>query len=151
MFSSSFYFSIYDLPRTHYWLHGNYTALLAEENLQCLSVQTKSCYLTDQHPNWIDLSKKGRIPYPLFLRKGMKFSNFAFLPFEYILVLSCRKLFAYRNTLKSVPVTNQYWAISVKIIAQAYNGLPLTGFEPMGLAILRLLVWCLNHSITPSL
>ena len=67
---------------------------------------------------------------------------------EFILVWLCRKLLAYRNTLESFPGTNQYWAMSVKFLAQGNNGLPLTWFEPMWLAILRLLVWCVNHSTT---
>ena len=59
---------------------------------------------------------------------------------EFILVRLWRKLLAYRNTLESVPGINQYWAISVKFLAQGNNGLSLTGFEPMRLAILILLV-----------
>ena len=35
--------------------------------------------------------------------------------------------------------------MSVKFLAQGNNSLTLTGFEPMLLAILRLLVWCVNH------
>ena len=53
---------------------------------------------------------------------------------EFILFWLCRKLLGYRNTLKSIPGTNQYWAISVKFPAHGNNGLPLTGFEPMQLA-----------------
>ena len=57
---------------------------------------------------------------------------------EFISAWLCRKLLAYRNTLKSLPPgTNQYWAMSVKFLAQGNNGLSLTGFEPMRLAILR--------------
>ena len=64
----------------------------------------------------------------------------------------CRKLLAYNiETLKSVPGTNQYWAMSVKFLAQGNNGLPPTGFEPMRLVILRLLVRSVNHSTTPPL
>ena len=59
---------------------------------------------------------------------------------EFILVRLCRKLLAYRYTLESVPGTNHYWEISVKFLAQGNNGLPLTGFEPMRLALLKLLV-----------
>ena len=70
---------------------------------------------------------------------------------EFILVRLWRKLIPYRNTLESVPGTKQYWAMSVKFLAEGNNGLPLTGFEPMRLAILRLLVWCVNHSTTPPL
>ena len=63
----------------------------------------------------------------------------------------CRKLLAYRNTIESIPGINQYRAISVKFIAQGNNGLSLTGFEPMWLAILRLLIRHVNHSTTPPL
>ena len=38
--------------------------------------------------------------------------------------------------------------MSVKILVQENIGLPLTEFEPMRLAILRLLVRRINHSIT---
>jgi hypothetical protein len=38
--------------------------------------------------------------------------------------------------------------MSVKILAHRNNSLPLIGFEPMGSAILRLLVQCVNHSAT---
>ena len=65
-----------------------------------------------------------------------------------ILVRMWRKLLAYRNTLESAPGTNQYCAISVKFLAQWNNGLSFTGFEPMRLAILRLLVQRVNHSTT---
>ena len=68
---------------------------------------------------------------------------------KFILVRLWRKLPAYRKTLESVPGTNQYWAISVKFFAQGNNGLSLTGFEPMQLAILRLLVRRINHSTMP--
>ena len=68
--------------------------------------------------------------------------------FSFILVQLWRKLLAYINTLESVPGTNQYWAISVKFIAQRNNGLSLTGFEPIWLAILRLLVRRVNYSTT---
>ena len=68
---------------------------------------------------------------------------------EFILVRLWRKLLAYINALESIPGTNQYWAISVKFIDQGINGLSLTGFEPMQLAILGLLVWRVNHSTTP--
>ena len=67
---------------------------------------------------------------------------------EFILVWLWRKLLAYRNTLKSFPGTNQYLAVSVKFLAQGNNGLSLTGFEPMRLVILRLLVWPVNHTTT---
>ena len=68
---------------------------------------------------------------------------------EFILFRLCRKLFSlYRNTLESVPGTNQYWAISLKFPAEGNNGLSLTGFEPMRLAILRLLVRRINLSTT---
>ena len=72
---------------------------------------------------------------------------------EFILVPLCRKRFSliYRNTLESVPGTNQYWAMSVKFLAQGNNNLALTGFEPMRLAILRLLVRRVNISTTPPL
>ena len=60
-----------------------------------------------------------------------------------------RKLLAYRNAFESVPGTNQFWAISVKFLAQGNNGLSLRGFEPKRLAILRLLVWRVNHSTMP--
>ena len=70
---------------------------------------------------------------------------------EFNLVWLWRKLLAYRNTLESVPGTNQYWAISVWFLAQGNNGLSMTGFEPMRLAILRLLVRRVNHSTTPPL
>ena len=53
------------------------------------------------------------------------------------------------HTLKSIPGTNQFWAIKVKFLAQGNNGLPLTGFEPMQLVILRLLVQRVNHLTTP--
>ena len=59
---------------------------------------------------------------------------------KFILVWLRRKLLAYINTLESVLGTNQYWAISVKFLAQGNNSLSLIGFEPMRLAILRLLV-----------
>ena len=70
---------------------------------------------------------------------------------EFILVQLWKKLLAYRNILKSVPGNNQYWAISVKFLAQGNNRLSVTGFEPMRLAILRLLVWRVNHSTMPPL
>ena len=70
---------------------------------------------------------------------------------EFIVVRLWRKLLAYINTLESIPGTNKYWAISVKFLAQGNNDLSLTGFEPMRLAILRLLVWCVNHSTTMPL
>ena len=73
---------------------------------------------------------------------------------EFVLVWLCRKLLAYRNTLESVPGTNQYWAVSVKFLAHGNNSLSLTVFEPMWLTIIRLLVKCFNHSpllITSSL
>jgi hypothetical protein len=56
-----------------------------------------------------------------------------------------RKLKAYRQTLESVPGTNQYWAMSVKVLVQGNNGPPLTGFELTRKAILRLLVKRDNH------
>ena len=70
---------------------------------------------------------------------------------EFILVRLCRKLLSYRSTLKSVPGTNQYWAMRVKFFAQGNNELSLTGFEPIRLAILKLLVRHVNHSTTPPL
>ena len=48
---------------------------------------------------------------------------------EFISVWLWRKLLACINTLESVPGTNQYWAISVKFLAQGHNSLSLTGFE----------------------
>ena len=68
---------------------------------------------------------------------------------EFILVQLFRKLLAYRITLDSVPGTNQYWAMSIKFLAQGNNGLSLAGFEPMRLGIIRLLVRRVNHSTTP--
>ena len=68
---------------------------------------------------------------------------------EFILVWLYKKLLAYRNTLESVLGINQYWAMSVKFLAQWNNGLPLTVIEPMEQAISRLLVRCVNHSTTP--
>ena len=50
---------------------------------------------------------------------------------ELISVQLCRKLGAYRHTLKSIPGTNQYRAISVNFLAQGNNDRALTGFEPM--------------------
>ena len=41
--------------------------------------------------------------------------------------------------------------MSVKLLAQGNNGLSLTGFEPMKLAILRLLAWCVNQLTTLQL
>ena len=41
------------------------------------------------------------------------------------------------NTVRSIPRTNQYWAMTVKFLAQGNNGLPMTGFEPMRPSILR--------------
>ena len=73
----------------------------------------------------------------------------AFSLLEFILVWFCKKLSAYRNILESVHGTNQYWAMSVKFLAQGDNDLPLTGSEPMWLAILRLLARHINHSTTP--
>ena len=35
---------------------------------------------------------------------------------EFIVVQLCSKLLAYRNTLESVPGTNQYWAMSVSFL-----------------------------------
>jgi hypothetical protein len=58
-------------------------------------------------------------------------------------------ILAYRHTFESVPGTNQYWAISVKFLAQGNNDLPLTGFEPTWLAIMRLLVRRVNLSAMP--
>ena len=52
---------------------------------------------------------------------------------KFILVWLCRKLLAYRNTLKSLPGTNQYCAMSVMFHAQGNNGLSLIVFEPMRL------------------
>ena len=57
-------------------------------------------------------------------------------------------MLAYRNTLESVHGTNQYWVMNVMFHAQGNNGLPLTGFEPMRLAILRLQVRRVNQSTT---
>jgi hypothetical protein len=64
-----------------------------------------------------------------------------------------RKLKAYRvrQTLETVPGTNQYWAMCVKFLAQGNNRLPLTWFEPTRRAILRLLVQCVNHLAMPML
>ena len=59
---------------------------------------------------------------------------------EFILVQMCRKLLAYRNTLQSLPGTNQYIAMSAKFLAQGNNDLSQSGFE---------LVWCVKHSTTP--
>ena len=70
---------------------------------------------------------------------------------EFILVWLWRQLFAYRNSLESVPGTNQYWAMCVKFLAQGNNGLSLIEFEPMWLVILILIVWCINHLTTPPL
>ena len=67
---------------------------------------------------------------------------------EFILVRLWRKFLAYINTFESVPGTKQYWAISVKFLAQGNNSLSVTGFKPMRLAILRL-VRHVNHSTTP--
>ena len=44
---------------------------------------------------------------------------------EFILVWLWKNLLAYRNTLGFVPGTNQYWAISVKFLAQLNVGLIL--------------------------
>ena len=53
----------------------------------------------------------------------------------------------YRNNLESIPRTNQYWAVSVKFLAQWNNNLSMTHeFERMQLAILRLPVRNVNHS-----
>ena len=83
-------------------------------------------------------------------RSHIHFFSLVYLVYtEFILVRLWTKLLAYRNTLESVPGTNQYWAISVKFLAQAINGLSLTGFEPKQLAILRLLVWHVNHLTMP--
>ena len=41
---------------------------------------------------------------------------------EFILVWLLRKLLAYRHTIESVPGTNQYWAVSVKFLAQGNDG-----------------------------
>ena len=62
-----------------------------------------------------------------------------------------KKAVSYRNTFESVPGTNQYWAMSIKFLAQGNNRQSLTGFEPMWLAIIRLLVRHANHLTTPSL
>ena len=70
---------------------------------------------------------------------------------DFILVRLWRRILAYRNTLDSVPGTNQYWTVGVKFLAQGNNGLSLTGFEPMWLANLRLLARRVNHSTTPAL
>ena len=60
-----------------------------------------------------------------------------------------RKILAYIETLLNLFLEpEQYWTICVKFLAQRNNSLSLTGFEPMHLAILRLLVRCLNHSNT---
>ena len=67
------------------------------------------------------------------------------------LSLIVKKFLADINILKSVPGTNQYWAISLKFLAQGNNALSLTGSEPIRLVILRLLVWCVNHLTTPPL
>jgi hypothetical protein len=66
---------------------------------------------------------------------------------EFILVRLCTKLQAYIHTFEFVPWTNQYWVI----IAQGNNNLPLMGFEPMRLLIIRLLVRCVNYSSMPPL
>ena len=65
-------------------------------------------------------------------------SVYALVYTEFILVRLWKKLLAYRNTLESVPGTNQYWAINAKFLAQGNNGLSPTGFEPMRLGIVRL-------------
>ena len=68
---------------------------------------------------------------------------------EFILVRMCRKLLAYRrNTIESVPGTNKHFGMSVKFLAEGNNGLTVIGFEPMWLAILRLLFRRVNHSST---
>jgi hypothetical protein len=54
---------------------------------------------------------------------------------EFILV----KLQTYRHTSESIPGTNRYLAMRLKFLAQGNNGLPLTRFELMRLAIIRLL------------
>ena len=51
---------------------------------------------------------------------------------EFILVRMCRNLLGYRNTPESVPGTNQYWAVSVKVLAQGNNRFPWQGLNPCG-------------------
>ena len=61
---------------------------------------------------------------------------------EFMLVWLCRKLWVHKHTLESVPVLSN--ELNVKFLAQRHNSFPMTGFEPMQLAILRLLAWCVN-------
>ena len=69
---------------------------------------------------------------------------------KFVLVRLCRKLFAYKNTVESVPGTNQYWeVVQSLLLMKTANDLSLTCFEPMRLAILGLLVQRINHSTTP--
>jgi hypothetical protein len=50
---------------------------------------------------------------------------------EFILVLLCKKLRAYKHTFESIPETNRDRSMHVKFLAQGNNGLPLTGFKPI--------------------
>ena len=59
---------------------------------------------------------------------------------EFILVQLFRRLLAHRNTMESVPGTNQYWTMGVKFLAKGNNSLPLTRFEPMRLAKSEVLI-----------
>ena len=70
---------------------------------------------------------------------------------ELILVWLCRKLVAKIETFQNpfLEPTMQYWTMIVKFLAQGNNGLTLTGFELIWLAILRLLVWRVNNWTTP--
>ena len=65
---------------------------------------------------------------------------------EFILVHAFRKLLACVDTLSNPflePSSN--CAMSVKFLAQENNSFPLTGFEPLRLAIPRLLVRHVTH------
>jgi hypothetical protein len=72
------------------------------------------------------------------LMKELRYRHAISIPFlvytEFILVRLCRKLLAYKHTFESIPGTNQYWAMSVKFLAQGNNDMLLSGFEPMRLA-----------------